>query len=567
MAKIDILEKLAEDNLTIYPIEALKNEALSYTLAIFQPSENITANENEVKNVNSDSIDLKYSSFFQMTNEYGIDLVLAPEYSCPWLTVVNQFENSFPERGVLWVLGCESITIPELKCIISQNSDKVKFIVEDLDALNSRGTKNFLDPIIYCFNATNNSGGNEKIVLIQFKRRNMVDHEMQLERRHLIVGKNYYELMNDENSARLITMICAEAIQYDLELVLDKAYIIPHLQLNTAPFHPSFMDYRLKIFKERKNVEVICVNWAKGFEINGSSQSKYGASAYYMHTDKINYTDTRINENHKKGIYYTYSTSQHYHRFLFNYNEHVFYLNSNQLLQNDSANISQLRDGIETINTFSWNDSWVECTSCDDNWDGYLDSYGYLSRVSFLSSSSPISKERFLNLTSGNKLKSVKWYEPKNLKSFYIDSDEKPSKLSVFFDPRVIDASKLKEYTNNVHWLKRKVINSNISYPNKFSSLESVNDFTIYEEDIKSHLNVVNDSLSATFVGLGSDSVINAERVYSNISDAIKEEERTLVVWYENDDGDPEFYSENNNNIDADFTESRKSITNDREGE
>lgn len=566
--KVDILQRLSEYDLTICPINALKNVASSYSIAIFQPFENITTNDNEVMNSDNNSITLKYNKFFEKVKNDGRELVLTPEYSCPWSCVVEQFDSNFPPVGALWVLGCESITIDNLKQIMEENSEKVKFIVENLDELDSLGDRNFLDPILYCFNATDSSEVQKKIVVIQFKRRPMVDHHLELEKDHLILGKKYYEIRNDEFSTRLITLICAEAIEYNslVELEPQKAYIIPHLQLNINPYHSSFMDYRLDIFKRNKNIEVICVNWAKGFKIDNHPESVYGGSAYYLHSSKVKDDDSRINNNHKKGIYYAYSTAQHYHRYTLNYEEHIFYLKSNQISQEETANINQSRFGIESIKTFIWDLSgWIECDSCDDKWEEKLTSMQCFNRVSFLSEYSPIAKERFLNITTGASLSKVKWYAPKNLKSFHLHSDEKPSKLSVFFNPN--NKQDLNTLTSKVHWLKRDILNQNIDYPNRFSDLREISNFTINEHYKDSHINIRNGESCATFVGLGHDTAINAKIVFSNIANAIEDDQRKLIVWYEDDNRDILSYSEENNKIDANFSENKNSITNDREGE
>lgn len=564
--KIDIIEKLSEYNLTICPLKALKTEALSYSIAIFQPLENITANANEVKNSDAASIYLKYNKFFQKVNSDRRELVLSPEYSCPWASIVEQFDNNFPLKGALWVLGCESISINGLKKIIETNRNEVKFIVENLNELDSLGDRNFLDPILYCFNAKDSNQEMKKVVVIQFKRRPMVDHVLELEKDHLVLGNKYYEIKNDDFSTRIITLICAESIDFDLELEPQKAYIIPHLQLNTDPYHASFMDYRLDIFKSNKNIEVICVNWAKGFKINSSSESLYGGSAYYLHSDKIKDDDSRINGNHTKGVYYAYSIAQHYHRYTLNYEQHVFYLKINQILQDQTANINQSRFGIEAINIFHWeSDAWIDCNSCDDKWQHQLTYLGYFDRVSFLAEYSPMAKERFLNITTGASLSKIKWYAPGNLKSFHLNSDEKPSKLSVFFNPN--NMQNLNYITNNVNWLKRNVLNGNVEYPNKFSDLKSINNFTVNENSNESHINITNGQSCATFVGLGPDSIVNAQKVYSNIANAIGDDQRKLVVWYEDDQGEVKKYLEDKNKIDDDFTESKNSITNDKNGE
>ena len=50
------------------------------------------------------------------------------------------------------------------KDLLNTAEEKVKFIFEDLDQLDSLGDRHFLDPILYCFNATYSDGTNKKII-------------------------------------------------------------------------------------------------------------------------------------------------------------------------------------------------------------------------------------------------------------------------------------------------------------------------------------------------------------------------------------------------------------------
>ena len=91
--KINIVQKLAEDDLTIYPLSALKNEASSYGIAIFQPLENVIANDTEVKNECISSISQKYEKFFSIEGVKDKALLLSPEYSCPWDLLEKQLNE------------------------------------------------------------------------------------------------------------------------------------------------------------------------------------------------------------------------------------------------------------------------------------------------------------------------------------------------------------------------------------------------------------------------------------------------------------------------------------------
>lgn len=556
------LDTHLKDNyqLDICPINALLPRASSYSIAIIQPQENIVANDDGVKNEDQTSIVSKYNEFFININRDRRELVLSPEYSCPWESLKAQFENNFPEKGWLWVLGCESIKLDELEAIKDEFID-IQFIYEipKMD-----GDRKFLDPIVYCLNSTDRNNDTKKVVVIEFKKRPMVDHLEELEKDHLILGSTRYTIRNNEKSIYLKTIICAEAIDFDIENELDdnKAYIIPHLQLNTDPFHASFMGYRPDTFKKRQDVEYICVNWAKGFRIDGSTASMYGGSALYLQSKDIKLDDERINKNHELGIYYSFAIGQQYHRYTLNYDEHVFYLKNNQILQSETSQINQRRHGVEAIRLFNWNTAWTETHISNDRWQDELHSMGYDNRVSFLAPYKPLTKERFMSLTSGRELSKSRWCEPKQLNSFHLNTEEKPKKLSVFLDPR--NQQDLNEVTGNIHWLKMRVLTDpEVTYPEKFSELKNISDFFVSDDKTRCNINIAReDGMSpATFVGLLNASSQLAKKTFDNIADAIGDDQRQLIVWYDDFGELSNHYDKTTPKIDDDLSESKRSIS------
>lgn len=566
MSNVYIDTKLKDDyQLDICQINALIPRASSYSIAIIQPLENVVTNDDWVKNENHERILEKYNNFFINVNRDNRELVLSPEYSCPWASLKAQFENNFPKEGYLWVLGCESIKPSELEDLKNEFND-IQFIYEEIQVF---GDRNFLDPIVYCFNSIDVDGNVKKTVVVEFKKRPMVDHFEELEKDHLILGTVSYTIRNNSNSIYLKTLICAEAIDFDFETELDpsQAYIIPHLQLNNKPFHESFMGYRPNTFKKRSDIEYICVNWAQGFKIDGSATSKYGGSSIYIKSDFIKNDDERINENHRLGVYYSYATGQQYHRFTLNYNEHIFYLKNNQILQSKTSIINQKRHGIEAKKIFNWDSTWIETQTSNDRWEDQLRSMGFLSRVSFLATYKPMTKERFMSLTSGGELSKSKWYESAQLDSFHLDTDEKPKKLSVFFDSR--NRQNLNEVTSRIYWLKRDVLsNDAVVYPARFSELQNIPDFFVNDDKKTCHVNIAKEDgkSPATFVGLQNVPFQSAKIIFNNIADAIGDDQRQLIVWYEDDDRNILNYcNETIPKIDDDMSESKKSIAKNEE--
>ncbi len=558
------IEEILGDDLSIVAIEVLKPIASSYTIAIMQPAENLYATDNVVRNTNQESAIMKYNAFFERVYDDGIQLVLSPEYSCPWDSLKSALNDKFPKLGSLWVLGCESITYDELKDIKETYSD-VSFFYEDIQVVEGR---NFLDPVIYCFNAKDNEGTVKKVIVIQFKKEPMVDHGTELERDHMIRGEERYIIRNNDSSTCLTALICAEAITYNFQRDLpNHDFLIPHLQLNTDPYHNSFMGYRTDTFKYRNNIEYICVNWAAGFKINGGASSQYGGSAIYLKSDKVNNKDVRINENHKKGIYYSYAHGQQYHIYNLNYDEHIFYLKNSQILQNTVPLISQRRQGIESYKTFSWDSAWIECDyPCDDKWKSHLEDNDFWEAISFLEPYSPLARDRFMSITSGQTLSRIEWFNAKYLESCRVNTEEISKSFSELCDPR--NGQNLNEVIGRINWLNRDILSSNtVQYPAKFNMLRTVNEFVVHEIDIESHINLSCDdgTYPATFVGLGEATPIIAKKVFDNIASSIGLASFRLIIWYKNFQGNIQcLYNENDPQIDYSSIESPVSYA--REG-
>ncbi len=563
LKKID--EELEIHNLTIVELVALKPIASTYTISIFQPLEDLSADENEIKNTNSASITNKYNRYFEKVYNDNIRLVLTPEYSCPWDVLISTFDTKFPKLGSIWVLGCESITIDRIEDIRNSLTENVVFIYEELE---SELGRNFLDPVVYCFNARDEQGNIKKVVTVQFKSDPMVDHELEIERDHMISGKTRYIIRNDVSSIYLTALICAESTNFDFRGLGNNSFLVPHLQLNIKPYHPSFMDYRTQTFKNRDNIEYICVNWAEGFKINGGIASQYGGSAIYIKSEHVKKNDVRINNNHEKGIYYSYAKGQQYNIYSLTYREHVFYLKSNQINQDTGAIINQRRHGIEALNTYTWiSNTWSECSyPCNDKWRSYLLSQGFFERLNFLTPYKSLTKERFLSITSGKKLNRIEWQEVKSLESFKVNTEEESNSLSEFCDPR--NNQNLIEVVGRINWLHRNILsNSDITYPVNFSDIQGVDNFVVHEELANSHVNISfpDGTSPATFVGLGDISSEGAQRVFDNIAIAIGSARKRLIIWYKSYSGSIESKHDNEPQIDGDFTESPVSIM--REGE
>src|SRR5690606_34577538 len=97
-----------------------------------------------------------------------------------------------------------------------------------------------------------------------------------IEANNLIEGNNIYILKNSNNSTRLVSFICSEAMNVRHELTtdvknsldwIDKPFIIFNPQINPNPSHPEFIGFRNFIL-ERERKELISLNWGKETNLN-----------------------------------------------------------------------------------------------------------------------------------------------------------------------------------------------------------------------------------------------------------------------------------------------------------
>jgi len=115
-------------------LEVLKSDVNEYNTLAYQHQGNVVASREKglyVRNEDRQIAKKKFKDFFRLAIEESVQLALTPEYSCPWDNIENQLENnSLPEYGDLWIIGCESILPSELKELIDNyETDTIKFVL------------------------------------------------------------------------------------------------------------------------------------------------------------------------------------------------------------------------------------------------------------------------------------------------------------------------------------------------------------------------------------------------------------------------------------------------------
>lgn len=540
MENIYINNLLTARGLQMSPLNALHPDESLYSILLIQPLDSVAACNESVKCPELLPYTQKYSEFLKLAVEEGADLVLAPEYSCPWPIVEESILlERFPAEGALWVLGCESITPIQLAELTARHGNII-WLHEDV---RQRPGSHFLDPVCYFFRATDASGESHVVAAVQFKGQPMSDHSTYLERDNLITGRRRYILRNGEESIYLTALICSDSLNFlvdDLPQHLHHPYIIPHVQLNTNPRHIAFRHYRQDAYlKNRRGLEFICVNWAKGFSVAGLDPSDFGGSAYYTKSNQLILTDERLEANHQKGLYYTKFGVHHAHIYFLNCSEHVFLLRTTKPSQAAADAVLQRRTGPEMLKLFTWSGHttrWEEVEQADDGFLDLCDEVGEdLDPVS-TNGMTAINKERLLALSNGKVGSQGNWFRADHIDFFDVKEDEVIHRITVGQEIEPSARVQKIRYLANFSRLKNEILANANNFPECIKDLTGnfIVRYPIVEGDYNHNLCRPDLSGSATAVYLGACSPQQLSRVYDDIASILSDEDRRrLVIWHQ----------------------------------
>ena len=431
-------DELQHRQLRMPTFRVLTPDADLYEILACQPSGKIAVAADFIGHADRIEACKKYKSFLELGVDKNADLVLCPEYSCPW-EVLCKFlsEGHKPRMGKLWILGCESITPAKLK-EMKDSVTNATWIHEPVPT--TAGT--FLDTLAYIMVAPSNAGTPTLVILLQFKTQAMGDRAHAFERDHLIVGNAVYILHNETDNIRLLSCICSDALafrpsdsapqRFDLH-----PYLIFHPQLNPEPRNPTIRAYRDDMFLgHSEHREVITLNWAREFRFlqNGelSETSPYGGSAIYSQAREFNLTDDRVDKNHRKGLYYCFWKDRRTHLCYLNFDEHVFHLRMPKVKQN-APGVLLNRTGPEMIEVLNWKSSqskWSVTQPADDGFTSMCSSYDGACDYCLDESHTSVDRERLLTLSSALMAMRKDWYDVKSLDSYNAESDERSKRLT-----------------------------------------------------------------------------------------------------------------------------------------
>jgi hypothetical protein len=323
MIEIKLIRNVLEtEGLNAPSLKVLAPNEENYKTLILQPSGQIEAGTDGVRNKNRELAEKQFGHFLNDAIDTWADLVVTPEYSMPWSVITNAIKsNKFPARGKLWAFGCESIRYSELEAL-QQELDPIAIVLfEQIDADPTR----FVSPLAYLFKTelTESIDQIKNVLIVQFKTHPMGDQN-HFEINGMQKGNWVYKF-GDENSLKLISLICADAFNFQdshAREIYDRALIL-HIQLNREPRHEKLLDCRRKLLSLSGDAtEILCLNWARdvhlwlGEEVNWKN---IAGSAWYLKSKEFDDKDTTLCENHRRGLYYTRLTTLHSHALFFNF--------------------------------------------------------------------------------------------------------------------------------------------------------------------------------------------------------------------------------------------------------
>jgi hypothetical protein len=377
----DIAGPFAQKGLQLPDLNVLKPNSEWYEILAIQPVGEIAPLDNFVGHMNRDLAINKFSTFIALASEKNADLVLSPEYSFPWEALQAKLqEGEFPAVGKLWVLGCESISrdrFGEIKAAL-QN---IEWIHEPLP--NTAG--DFLGVVCYLFRTKTTEGQEKNVVLAQFKTVAMAGHDTS-EAEHLILGQTVYFLRNQDDYIRFTTLICSETLQFELSQGLEQQFdqhpwIIFHPQLTGDPNNAASRKYRNDLYSHGcgRDLEVISLNWARGTKIGNYPITHYGNSTIFLKSEKFDYSDNRLHQNHVRGLYYCHWFVNRTRLCLLNYDEHIFHFRTKKPRLLGLA-VELNRTGPEMLTILGWQgESWQVSAIADDGFQQLCISLGQFS--------------------------------------------------------------------------------------------------------------------------------------------------------------------------------------------
>ena len=428
-----VAEVLVPDGLDAPVLNVLVPNESNYTVLLMQPHGQIEASAAGVRNRGRELARRQFGSFLHDAQKTQADLVVTPEYSMPWETLVAAIkEGTVPAQGKLWVLGCESITYNELETLKKDLAPLATVLCETLQPDPER----FTDPLAYVFVAPprEGNGAARVVVLVQFKTFPMGD-DNHFEINGLQRGTHVYQFGGVGASLKLVSLICSDVFAFldaHVAAIYDRALVV-HIQLNPKPRQDQYRRYRDRLLGFGGDAtELLCLNWARDVHEWCGEKAKpwhnISASAWYLKPDKFDDRDATLCANHRRGLYYTWLQPLRAHALFFNFKPATYLLEATKVAHIGVPAAISRRRGPQLTKTCVWNDAakdWVEQVVAEDGFSAVVGESGHAkNEIRRISDGNPLEAERVLALCAGKIGHGEDWHGVSRLDSCVIDASE-----------------------------------------------------------------------------------------------------------------------------------------------
>lgn len=372
----DVNELLADLGLQSPDLSLLQPTHQSYRALLLQPAGPIYADTQRIGPKDLGQATDRANKFLEAASARGDQLAVTPEYFLPIESLLKAAKGKhFPELGVLWVLGCESMTPAQLAQLKQDCAGHCDVLFESDEAPGVQG--NYFDPVAYCFVTRDARQNLKRVILIQFKTAPSRD-DHGFENKQLRCGQTIYRFEGRDELIKLSTIICSDALSLDAAAIrkLSDRTILIHVQLNPKPKHDDYRRYRTDVFSRSAsmtNCDIVCLNWAQDmeqYEAEGKTPAKWrneSGSAWYLPDGRCSVKDDEVLSNEAKGLYYTRHEKKR-HVLHFHYDEAVFALTVPKVAQ-DGLAVHDVTVGPLVDARFIWDaatENWVEAAECPE---------------------------------------------------------------------------------------------------------------------------------------------------------------------------------------------------------
>jgi len=428
-----VIQMLTPANLGQPVLRALIPNKDNYSALLMQPEGQIDASPAGVRHQNGDLAQKQFRAFLEHARTANADLVVTPEYSMPWVTLIEEIKAGHtPNQGALWALGSESIRYGDLAALQQHLAPYAEVLYEPLQPDPQR----FVDPLVYVFVAppANGNDPGRTVLLVQFKTCPMgdVDH---FENNNMQRGTQIYEFGAIPNDIRLVSLICSDALEFmdHHAVAVYERTLILHIQLNQKPRHDQFRQCRAKLLAYKGGTtEIICLNWAKNVYVTYAGKERcwdnISGSAWYLCPDEFDDRDVTQISNHKRGFYYTWSPSLHSHALFFNYQAASYLLTATKVVHHGVPPVLSRRRGPQLNGMRVWHaatSAWVDNPTTEDGFSSaVIECRNAQHEIKNLADINPFIAERILALCAGKIGDNIQWYTLRHLDSCTIEATE-----------------------------------------------------------------------------------------------------------------------------------------------